>query len=642
MRLITFFGLLFSVLCSVTIAYRGLKSLSRYEGEHIWVQHRGAWPSTADCKSLVKHGPTTIIYNYGANITYAGADSLFSCLRQDAALDARESVQEIDVAFPLTGNPGFEHQPLLRLVDILPNLKTIRWPRSRAHHEGRKMLNDWGAIPRDKWSLVTPHKEPMPPFVECNSNIANIRIECNYNIYDNECETKFNILYETLANCPNIKALDLNITEGCNHWWWTRHNHHLRAFDWRGSTPLASQKHRFPSLESLKLSGYDFEAQSTYLSYMKLLKKAPSISFWKSTMDWSKLKTLDIDRPPQIFLDTFHGQLSSLESLTIRPRWDLGCCAFCEPGPPQNIPTTSRTAAIIRQNLTTFIAGLSPLQKLSVSGMGGRLLDLGPILKTHGRNLTSLTLHEHESDVNDRSLPNGIPQTLNVTQIRQLADNVPYLESLALDVARNNGRWPTATLEALSRFPAVRNLTLHFALENQTVVARDDWMTAVTTNDWGGVVWQSNSKPLKHLNPLLDETAARSMFHTLRQTNTGEVLKHVTIYAGQYGQPNPLLWQRSWQQRFWSPDPVRYECSVGADGGGYCEGGTEGWWRGAMKKDWAWQDWVNEEGYGSGLRSGGSIADWATTNQTPTYEKSAWQPMVAGCAESPVPTIWFG
>jgi len=80
-----------------------------------------------NCEFLVKLRPTSIVYNYGVDAAKSGAPFLLECVLREEASEAIKAIQEIFVAFPFTGQPGIEQQPIFKMVDVLPNLHTIRF-----------------------------------------------------------------------------------------------------------------------------------------------------------------------------------------------------------------------------------------------------------------------------------------------------------------------------------------------------------------------------------------------------------------------------------------------------------------------------------------------------------------------------------
>lgn len=82
--------------------------------------------STTDCKKWLRQNPASIVYNYGENVTLSGAVSLRDCLKRDEAAQARLKIQEILIVFPLFSQPDEQQQPLQEILQILPNLESVR------------------------------------------------------------------------------------------------------------------------------------------------------------------------------------------------------------------------------------------------------------------------------------------------------------------------------------------------------------------------------------------------------------------------------------------------------------------------------------------------------------------------------------
>ena len=98
--------------------------------ELLWPQREyGQWDSaspTTNCTEWRQSKYRSIAYNYGVNTTVSGAGALLDCLIKDEDGVAKSAVEEIRVIFPLSGEPAPTDQPILDLVKILPNLKTIK------------------------------------------------------------------------------------------------------------------------------------------------------------------------------------------------------------------------------------------------------------------------------------------------------------------------------------------------------------------------------------------------------------------------------------------------------------------------------------------------------------------------------------
>lgn len=104
----------------------------------------------------------------------------------------------------------------------------------------------------------------------------------------------------------------------------------------------------------------------------------------------------------------------------------------------------------------------------------GQLLNLTPILETHGASLEQLSIHEFESDCTYATCnATWTRPGLSVSEIEELNSAAPNLQSLTLDGYRRANRWPVSMFNALSAFPNLAQLTIYFTLE-------DPWRTKPT------------------------------------------------------------------------------------------------------------------------------------------------------------------
>ncbi|MCJ1380635.1 hypothetical protein MMC17_003743 [Xylographa soralifera] len=375
-------------------------------------------------------------------------------------------------------------------------------------------------------------------YVECSDSV---KVDSAYGTGDGNA---IDPLYKTLLACPATKSLSLSISQGgCSigddPW----------SFNWKAGD-------RFPDLEDLTLSGYHWESRS---DSGRSTRTSSSVDAWKAAMNWSLLKRLDLDRPPNSFLEAFRGELYSLDSLVLRPRWGFWgdedtFCAFDE------------AAEQLRENYTTFIATLSPLRELSISGMG-KLLNITPILEAHGPSLQSLRIHEFERDcTNEASNATLIRPFLDIAQIEEINAAAPKLESLSLDVYRSANRWPITIFKALTAFPNLSNLTIYFDLE-------DAWRKR-RTKGWylrdEDSIWDKYCTVHELMQPILNQTAAQTIFHDLSTDKLGVKLQNLTMYIGNFER------REGGGLRYPAHDeyntPMRYECWVEDDGLERCTG----------------------------------------------------------------------
>ena len=340
-------------------------------------------------------------------------------------------------------------------------------------------------------------------------------------------------LYHNLISCPNVRSVSLSMAQGgcvigADPW----------SFNWRKS-------HRFPNLENLTLSGYDWDSRE------HTSRRGPrplSARAWKTAMDWSKLKRLDMDIPPHSFLEAFHGELTSLESLVLRPKvgfWgdELTICGYDE------------DTRQLRSDWTFFIAALPPLHRLEISGMG-QTLDMTRIFASHGATLKHLKFHEHERDcVHGTGNSSWTRPLFDVSQVEDLHTAAPSLETLTLDLWRGTNGWPYDVLMELSNFSNLSHLTIYFNLE-------DPWHTRYAKDCYSQELDQPRCRLSDLMKPLLNRTVAKTMFRFLRSDQPSGKLRRLTVYAGDYAR------REGGGLRIPIHDkniPVRCECWLGKD-----------------------------------------------------------------------------
>ena len=341
-------------------------------------------------------------------------------------------------------------------------------------------------------------------------------------------------LYRTLVSCLNVRSLSLSISQGgCgvedDPW----------SFNWR-------KRHRFPTLENLTISGYDWDSQQ--VSFRKG-QRPVSTQAWKAAMDWSKLKRLDLSRPSASFLKAFHDELSSLQSLVLRPEkgfWgdEMTLCDFDEAGNK------------LRQDWISFIVALPPLHQLKISGMG-KMPNITQILAAHGQTLRKLKIHDHERDcMYETGNSSWTRQAFDVAQIEELRLGASNLELLTIDVWRGVNGWPVSALNALSKFPKLSHLKLHFNLEDpwHNRLAEDYYLHQIP-----GLVEQ-HCLISELMQPLLNREAAKKIFQSLRRDQSSGRLRTLTLYAGDYGRTEGGGLRVPFQDD--QNKPVRYDCWV--------------------------------------------------------------------------------
>ncbi|MCJ1418571.1 hypothetical protein MMC32_004919 [Xylographa parallela] len=482
---------------------------------------------TTNCTRWLENSGDTIVYSYGIDETSSGARALRDCLYREEAKGSREVVRKIELAYPLAGRPSHEQRSLFELVEILPNLESISYNMWRVDDRVFSALKKEQSKYNGSWTLKTTHdNQALHLYVECSDSV---KIDSAYGTQDGNA---IDPLYKTLLACPTTKSLSLSVSQGgCtigNDPW---------SFNWKAGD-------RFPDLEDLTLSGYDWESQhgSGWAT-----RRPSSIGAWKAAMNWSLLKRLNLDRPPSSFLEAFRGKLHSLDTLVLRPQWGFW-------GDEDTFCASDEAAEQLRGNYTTFIAALPPLRELSISGMG-KLLNMTPILEAHGPSLRKLGVHEFERDcAYESSNATLIRPFLNLAQIDEINTAAPNLESLSLDVYRSANRWPTKIFKALTAFANLSNLTMYFDLE-------DAWRTRRTKECYlrdEDSIWDKYCTVHELMQPTLNQTAAQTIFHDLRLGQPSMKLQNVVMYVGDFER------REGGGMRYPAHDehnkPMRYEC----------------------------------------------------------------------------------
>lgn len=399
-----------------------------------------------DCNTWLRQKHDKLLYPFGRNESTSGAEALMQCLARDEAAGYRSMIKDIYVIYPSIGTARNDHNdPLKRIIEMLPaSSLTVHWPYRLPcdHRVPSRSFEEWRAAEQGQrvesrigYSWGSAHNwgddRSLPTFHECG--VPSV-------VYDGDGAPKhLDRIYDHMRRCDDVRELRVSMHQGgCVI------QSDRRSFDWQpGDT--------FPSrLESLTLSGYDWDQPTP--------SGLSAAQAWASAMDWAHLKRLDITRPSESFVAALAGRLSGLESLTIRPAWhfwgdELTFCRF------------DANATATRRRYVDFIASMPPLRELSIAGMG-ELLELDPILAVHGQTLRRLSIHEFERDCafGERNSSWTRP-VLNAAQLQRVNEAAPHLESLALDLDRS-GAMPDSELELLSTFPSLRELTLHFALED--------------------------------------------------------------------------------------------------------------------------------------------------------------------------------
>lgn len=312
-------------------------------------------------------------------------------------------------------------------------------------------------------------------------------------------------------NCENVRSLRFSVEEGgCSI------GEGAFCFPFR-------QGDRFSDLEDLTIHGYEWAfRRKSWRCPSGVSSGVSQNDAWKKAMDWSKFKRLEIAGPLREWVEAFKGNLSSLEELQLGPSvgfwgdWDT-LCDFGD------------GSWSTREAYTSFIVDLPPLRKLSVSGTGAHL-NITPIIAKHGQTLEELSIHEYERDCGYETVNSTWSRPfLSIASLNEINAASPSLRSLTLDVYRSNNKWPLQTLRALSSFPNITHLTIHFDLENPYQTEVTDPCMFCRGSDFC-----IHKLPMQ---PTLNDTSATELFRIMRAAKVGEELRTVDFVVGDYARP---------------------------------------------------------------------------------------------------------
>ncbi|KAF9872039.1 hypothetical protein CkaCkLH20_10376 [Colletotrichum karsti] len=338
-------------------------------------------------------------------------------------------------------------------------------------------------------------------------------------------------IHSLLGKCPNITTLDLRFAFiGCI------------AFPERWSLPIdpaGGTKYR-SAIQSLSLDGYNFDSdfkhirlnrwEDTYdwitsgnawksLKWSLIPKEQRSktnLELWIEAMDFSQLRTLSIRRysplyvPGDLLAQVLSPKLQRLRSLKIE-------------GPE------------LRDFLLALPAG--SLSSLSWIDSAQPKDQIRSVLEHHGASLTELEWRTSETLSRPLTLlPDSIVEDLKAV--------TPNLQSLSIDLNRDNDSWPLEKMKTVvNGMPdTLKNLSIYFEMASESRRQKDPF-------NWDGRYDTIENFAL----PLLNSTSAREMASFLRN-HGAESLEEVNFFAGDwtqdYGEP---LQMTDWlhQRRAW-------------------------------------------------------------------------------------------
>ena len=345
-------------------------------------------------------------------------------------------------------------------------------------------------------------------------------------------QSTFDHLYKTLASCQNIESLTLFVADGG----WNMDSSNRRAFNW-------SDGDIFPSLRNLTIINYDW----------RVSEDGQISDPWINRMDWSQLEHLEMDIPsPQVF-ESLMSKLSGLRSLKLHPEWgfwgDGG--ALCSYDSPAYKNSSSFYDSII---------SLSPLNRLSLNGLGGHL-EITKLLEKHGPTLEQFTIHNLENDCqyitgND----SWVRPYLNLSEIAEIRERAPHLKSLGLDVHRTSSTWLGGVFKELSEFTDLEDLTMYF--NNQDPY---NWNETRYCPSHGSCLAKTAVEPPQTKSISLE---LWRKIEEGRKSNGLSMVRTLTLYAGDWGETEMDVKQNTYHDE--NPIPKKYRCTRQPSGSVQC------------------------------------------------------------------------
>lgn len=278
-------------------------------------------------------------------------------------------------------------------------------------------------------------------------NLFSIRAEVSY--FESEEALKITQpLKHLLLTCPNLRRLSLDIAPQLSRT-------HFTVPSARYCGLGFSQGERPPPMEELEVLdypwGFDGNIPDSAVETVAVQgfgiggypEKGLESEYWVNKFDWSRLRRF-CDKSP-FLASQLASKLTALQEVEFRSAphsWTLGAVV----APQSCAAVTARFFESVASSLVSI--RIPNLNGLSTAG-----------LVRHGASLRKLSIHTREDSVTSW----GPRLNINLDLVTLLG-NLPCIEELEVDIARENVDWPWNTLDVLASLPNLSSLKLWFEL----------------------------------------------------------------------------------------------------------------------------------------------------------------------------------
>jgi hypothetical protein len=272
-----------------------------------------------------------------------------------------------------------------------------------------------------------------------SSNLYSLRVDVEHTerTATQETQPTMQRLRELILSCSSLSKLSLDIHIPrlvCPMYGLTKHYCGLGL----------SNGEKLPPLKELEIIDYPWGHHSSVMAgilshgTISYPGRGTEEDYWAEHCNWSSLRRLTL--PNSLLAKKITQKLTALEEVSFRHRIRF-----------QNMNgSDERDTVQFLQDLPTA------LESISVPNLP--TLGTGPLIR-HGPRLRRLELLRSDHPYND----NWKESAVTCEDLVRLRDGLPYLEELALDIAKDGDDWPYKSLQILASFPRLRNLKLTIA-----------------------------------------------------------------------------------------------------------------------------------------------------------------------------------